>query len=80
MAFQTAGNLIGPYSGPRTFYNPPETSQPNVLIYGGLMHPEQTAPGYDVVATYNVNNTNFSTLVNTPSLYYPKFVRAKWSE
>lgn len=78
VAFQTATHLTGPYSGAQTFYNPPEASQRNVLIYGGLMHSEQTAPGYDVVATYNVNNTNFSTLVSTPSIYYPMFIRAKW--
>jgi hypothetical protein len=79
LAYQTAPSLIGPFSGARTFYTPPDSSRANALIYGALMHAEQSAPGYDFVATYNVNNTNFTTLVNDMSIYYPKFVRAKWA-
>ena len=79
LACETANSLTGPYSGANTFYDPPERTQPNVMIYSAKMHPELSAPGYDVVATYCTNNTNFSTLVSDMSLYFPRFIRANWS-
>jgi hypothetical protein len=78
IAYETAAAVTGPYSGAQTFYSPPERSQANILIYSAKMHPELLAPGYDVVATYCTNSTNFSTLVSDMSLYFPRFIRARW--
>lgn len=79
LAFETASSLSGPYSGTQSFYSPPERSEPNILIYSAKMHPEQLAPGSDVVATYCTNNSDFATLVADMSLYFPRFIRAKWT-
>lgn len=78
IAYQTAQAISGPYSGARTFFNPPEASQSDILIYSAKMHPEQSAPGSSLVATYCTNSTDFTTQVNDMSLYFPRFLRATW--
>lgn len=80
LAYETAHSLSGPYSGAQTFYLPPERTEPKIMIYSAKMHPEQSAPGFDVVATYCTNSLNFPTLVKDMSLYFPRFVRAKWTK
>jgi hypothetical protein len=78
LAYRTAETLTVNWSGPQQFYSPPEINQPNIMIYSAKMHPMLTNSGADFVASYSTNSTNFNTLVQDASLYYPRFVKANW--
>ncbi len=43
------------------------------LVYAAKSHPELT--GAEYVVTYASNSTDFATLVNDLSLYFPRFVK-----
>ena len=79
LTYRTAGALTGPWSGLQPFYQPPEYNQSGILIYAAKLHPMLTNSGADFVASYSTNNTNFNTLVQDSSLYYPRFVKASWT-
>jgi hypothetical protein len=78
LAYRTANAPTGPWSGLRAFYRPPEYNQSGIMIYAAKMHPMLTGSGADVVVSYSTNNTDFNTLVQDTSLYYPRFVTARW--
>jgi len=78
LAFRTAPTATGAWSGPQQFYRPPEVSEPNILIYSAKMHPMLTNSGADFVASYSTNSTDFNTLVQDTSLYYPRFMKVNW--
>lgn len=69
-----AKELTGPWSRPKAFFVPPESSREDAFVYAGKGHPE--LEGADLVVTY-VSNTlaDFSVLVDDTSIYYPRFVR-----
>jgi len=76
LALRTAPDFAGPWGPLALFYTPPESTRAGVLVYAGKSHPELL--GSQIVATYASNSTSFSALVSDTSLYYPRFVRAKW--
>ncbi|HZS37315.1 MAG TPA: DUF4185 domain-containing protein [Polyangia bacterium] len=73
LAYRTAPAVEGPWSEARAFYHPPEGAKPNAFVYAGKAHPELA--GAPIVATYASNSFDFASLVNDPSLYYPRFVK-----
>lgn len=78
LSYRTAGALTGPWSGLQQFYVPPDVDLPNILIYAAKMHPALTGSGADLVVSYSANSTDFNTLVQDTSLYYPRFLKATW--
>jgi uncharacterized protein DUF4185 len=73
IGLRSAPAVDGPWSDVSSSYRPPESSLDGVLVYAGKGHAELA--GADVVATYAANATQFSSLVQDSSLYYPRFVR-----
>jgi hypothetical protein len=66
MALRTAPAPEGPWSGPQTFFRPPESREGGEAdVYAGKAHPGLT--GADIVATYVPS-----------SLYFPRFVRVNY--
>jgi hypothetical protein len=74
IAVRTAGDVAGPWTLPCHAFTPPESGQPNVLVYAAKGHPELL--GGSLVATYATNSTDSSTVATDMSLYFPRFVRA----
>ncbi len=66
LALRTAPAPEGPWSGPQTFFRPPESHEGGGQdVYAGKAHPGLT--GADLIATYVAS-----------SLYYPRFVRVSY--
>ncbi|MCB9881091.1 MAG: DUF4185 domain-containing protein [Planctomycetes bacterium] len=65
----------GPWSACTTIYRPPESDREGTLVYAAKAHPELEGDG--LVLTYVANHTNFATVVNDPSLYFPRFLRVR---
>ncbi|HEY3450323.1 MAG TPA: hypothetical protein VGK67_28465 [Myxococcales bacterium] len=73
ISIATSPTITGPWSGFTQVYRPPESDRANVLVYAAKSHPELT--GAEYVVTYASNSTDFATLVNDLSLYFPRFVK-----
>ncbi len=73
IALRTSSAPEGPWSATTAVYTPPESSRPGALVYAGKAHPE--LQGADMVLTYVANHSDFATVQNDMSLYYPRFVR-----
>ena len=79
VAVSFAQRLEGPWSAPRVVYRPPEDGRPNALVYAAKGHAELV--GANLVVTYATNTfAGFQSLVNDPSVYYPRFVRLGWGQ
>jgi hypothetical protein len=65
MALRTAPAPEGPWSGPESFFRPPESEEGDTDVYAGKAHPGLT--GADIVATYV-----------PASLYFPRFVKVSY--
>jgi len=70
---RAAPALLGPWTGPRMVYRPPEYYAPDIMIYAAKAHPELT--GADLVLTYATNSFDFGRHLSDSLLYYPRFVR-----
>jgi hypothetical protein len=69
-----ASRLEGPWPAPRSVFRPPEDDRPDAFVYAAKGHPELA--GADLVVTYAANTLgSFATLVNDPTIYYPRFVK-----
>jgi hypothetical protein len=68
----------GPW-GPTTIaYRPPESDRRDVFVYAAKGHPELS--GADLVVTYATNTfAGFDTLLADTTLYYPRFVRLRFT-
>lgn len=73
IGFRWTRAVTGRWTDLKIFYQPEEAGRNDVLIYAGKSHPE--LQGADLVLTYVVNATRFSTLVQDTSLYYPRFLK-----
>ena len=73
IARRTSPTVTGPWSQPETFYNPPESTRPDILIQQAKAHPE--LHGADLVLTYIPSHRDFATIVTDTTLYYPRFVK-----
>ena len=69
---RTATAAIGPWSPACAAFTPPESGEPDVLVYAAKAHPELA--GGSLVITYATNGT-LAQVATSPSLYYPRFVR-----
>jgi hypothetical protein len=65
LALRTAPSLVGPWSGPQTFFRPPESRDGSTDVYAGKAHPGLV--GADLVATYVPADA-----------YHPRFVRVRY--
>jgi len=77
LGYRLAEKPEGPWSTPVIFYKPLLKSQKD-FVYSANAHPEITADG--ILVTYNVNNGDFAELVRNESIYFPKFIRIKFSK
>jgi len=73
VAMRTAPKLEGPWSEPRTIYQPPESSRAKVLIYAAKAHPHLSRN--DLVISYCSNSLDPVALMGNLDLYFPRFVR-----
>ncbi len=74
LAIRTATLPQGPWSDPCPFFTPPESNAPKAFVYAGKGHAE--LDGADLTATYVANSFDDQKLLDDPSLYFPRFVRA----
>lgn len=73
IAVRWAKRMEGPWSQPVKVYHPPESGRPGAFVYAAKGHPELT--GADFIVTYVANSMSFKTLLNDPTIYFPRFVR-----
>lgn len=78
LAVRTAPALVGPWSEPVNFFDPPELKTPRdgFYLYSAKAHPTLEADGA-LAVTYCTNHRELGTLVDDLTLYYPRFVRVK---
>ena len=77
MALRSSSGITGSWSRPEPFYRPPESDRPGVFVYAGKAHPE--LKGADLILTYVANHSNFGALVDDRSIYYPRFLKARFT-
>ncbi len=77
IGYRFADQPEGPWSDPVIFYKPHLESQKD-FVYSANAHPEFIADG--ILVTYNVNNGDFGELVRNENIYFPKFIRIKFSK
>ncbi len=75
IAFRTAKDLVGPWSGLKRLYRPEEYGARDVSLYAGKAHPEQT--GSDMIITYVVSHLDFYRILTDRGIYYPRFLKCK---
>jgi hypothetical protein len=78
LAWQRSPRLDGGWSGAHTFWRPPECDRKGILVYAAKAHPMLARDGTDLVVSYSTNHSSFATLVDDPSLYFPRFLRCRW--
>jgi len=78
LTVRTAPALVGPWSAPTNFFDPPELKTPRdgFYLYSAKAHPELEADGR-LAVTYCTNHRDLKTLIEDETLYYPRFVRVK---
>jgi hypothetical protein len=72
LVLRQAAKLTGPWSEPKTVFNPAENSIPNIMIYSAKAHPHISDT--EIVLTYATNGPE-SLIVADTCIYYPRFVR-----
>lgn len=75
LGYRLADHLQGPWSEPVIFYTPTLNNEKE-FVYTANAHPEINSDG--ILITYNVNNFDFSLLVNDETIYFPKIVVLKF--
>lgn len=75
LGYRLANRPQGPWSEPILFYEPTLGDQQE-FVYSAKAHPELLSDG--ILITYNVNSFDFGNLINSESLYYPKFIQLKF--
>jgi hypothetical protein len=73
IVMRTAPAPEGPWSAPAEAHRPPEAEQPGTAVYAAKAHPH--LEGADLVVTYATNAHAPEALLDSPNLYYPRFVR-----
>lgn len=75
---RTAPALIGPWSPVKPFLSADELmpSSPGLMLYAAKAHPEQKCAG--LALTYASNTHKLEQLLDSSSIYYPRFVRLKF--
>ncbi len=63
----------GPWSAPEPAYRPRESRERDAFVYAGKAHPE--LKGAPLIVTYAANNLDPEKLLDSKTLYYPRFVR-----
>ncbi|HEX3228512.1 MAG TPA: DUF4185 domain-containing protein [Pyrinomonadaceae bacterium] len=76
VASRSSSEITGSWSGLEPFYRPPESDRAGILVYAGKAHPE--LKGADLILTYVANHSNFGALVDDRSIYYPRFLKARF--
>jgi hypothetical protein len=77
LAMRSSPGLIGPWTGPECFFQPPQKTLPGLLIYAGKAH--KVFMGADLTLTYAVNTTDKERIMDDMSIYYPVVLKAKIS-
>lgn len=78
LTMRTAKRVTGPWSAPSKGYRPPESFIRDVFVYAGKAHPELRVPGADIILSYATNALDLGRVVNDPTLYYPRLLKANW--
>ena len=69
----------GPWSDPALLYDCPDgAADPRRFCYSAKAHPA-LAGGDFLIVSYVVNSTDFWQVAREGSLYWPRFVRARWT-
>jgi hypothetical protein len=74
VGYRLAEHLQGPWSAPVIFYTP-KLNHEKDFNYTANAHPELKSD--EIIITYNINNFDFSQLVNDESIYFPRLVKLK---
>lgn len=76
---RTAAQPEGPWSEPVAIYKCPDAvDEKRVFCYAAKAHPELSGSG-DLLISYATNSTDFQQVASDARLYWPRFVRLKFS-
>ena len=76
---RTAPTPVGPWSETTTIYECPEMKiSDRIFCYAAKGHPEISKPD-EIIFTYAANSRQFADLLNDARLYWPRFVRVKFT-
>jgi hypothetical protein len=77
IGLRTASALIGPWSKPAPCIDIDKlvTPSPGLMLYAAKAHPEQKCSG--LALTYASNTHKLEQLLDSSTIYYPRFVRVK---
>ena len=75
-----ASSPVGPWSAPTTIYRTPETDWDSTYFcYAAKAHPELTQRDDELIISYVCNSTDFGKLVADSRIYFPKFLRVRFT-
>ncbi|HPE77946.1 MAG TPA: DUF4185 domain-containing protein [Draconibacterium sp.] len=74
VGYRFADQLQGPWCEPVIFFTP-DLNHEKEFNYTANAHPELESK--ELLITYNINNFDFSRLVNDESIYFPRIVKLK---
>ncbi len=78
---RTAPEPWGPWSAPEVVYRCPEMAWDHqIFCYAAKAHPMLASAPDELIVTYAANSFDFAWIVNDARLYWPRFVRLKWTE
>ena len=77
LGYRLSEQPTGPWTPIERFYRPEEHQIPDILIYAAKAHPH--LEGADLVLTYATNIVGYGRLVARDDLYYPRFLRARFT-
>jgi hypothetical protein len=63
----------GPWSAPEVLFRPRESGRNSANVYAAKAHPE--LEGAPLIVTYATNSFDFSRLIGSRRLYYPRVIR-----
>lgn len=63
----------GPWSAPKALFEPRESGKRDANVYAAKAHPE--LEGAPLIVTYATNSFDFSKLIGSRKLYYPRVMR-----
>ncbi|KOH45730.1 DUF4185 domain-containing protein [Sunxiuqinia dokdonensis] len=72
IGYRLADQLYGPWSEPAIVYTP-ALKEDDDYVYTANAHPEYDSDG--LIVTYNINNFDFTKLLHSEEIYFPKIIR-----
>lgn len=76
IGYRVAPTLTGPWPDVTSFYRPADSDRPNPFVYAGKAH--AALEGADLVLTYVANSFDINEVLGDMSIYFPRFLKARF--